>query len=352
MKANQFRGDFLATAIGSLPHQDVGRACDAILRYLPAIPFWPQLPRLGPLENMYIQFCSEFPGVQFEDGVVYGDTQLAIESGLEGLYENYLTGDTSAYGLSDKTAAGFSAMLGRLRRNARSPIVALKGQVTGPISQCLQMTDRSRRPVLYDDVLADAVAKHLRLVAAEQERQLAEVAATTVMFVDEPYLQAIGSAFIQLSADQVVRSLEEVLGGLSGLKGIHVCANTDWGLLMSTSVDIINFDALRYGDSLALYAEQVGAFIRRGGLIAWGIVPNDEGGLAGASPSGLAELLLGYLQALVSKGLVMDDLVHASLVTPTCGLAPASEATADAALALLADLSKQLRIRFGLEAKL
>jgi len=52
---------FLATAIGSMPFDDPGRAVDLILSSLPEAPHWPQLPRLGLNEQMEIQFSEHMP---------------------------------------------------------------------------------------------------------------------------------------------------------------------------------------------------------------------------------------------------------------------------------------------------
>jgi hypothetical protein len=58
----------LPTAIGSMPHTNPDEACSIIMKYLPDIPFWPQLPGRSPRENMIIQFSEGFPGV-----VIKGD---------------------------------------------------------------------------------------------------------------------------------------------------------------------------------------------------------------------------------------------------------------------------------------
>jgi len=53
----------LPTAIGSMPHTEPEEACSIVMKYLPAIPAWPQLPKRSPKENMCIQFSEGFPGI-------------------------------------------------------------------------------------------------------------------------------------------------------------------------------------------------------------------------------------------------------------------------------------------------
>jgi hypothetical protein len=231
-----------------------------------------------------------------------------------------------------------------VNRGARGTL-AVKGQVIGPISFGLASTDMSRRPLLYDDILADAIAKHLRLKAAWQERLLRGISPETIIFVDEPYLASIGSAFVSIPQAQITNLLEEVLQGITGLKGIHCCSNTDWSALLSTSIDILSFDAYSYGESLTLYPANVKGFLDRGGIIAWGIVPNDTVSLAKETVSSLLERLEHLLGTLTSKGLPYDLLASRCLITPSCGLASLSPGAAVGVLELLARLSQEFRQR-------
>ena len=48
------------TCIGSLPHTDPAKAVDLVLSQLREVPYWPQLPELRFLENMYAQYSRTF----------------------------------------------------------------------------------------------------------------------------------------------------------------------------------------------------------------------------------------------------------------------------------------------------
>jgi hypothetical protein len=208
------------------------------------------------------------------------------------------------------------------------------------------VVDRARRPVLYDDVLAEAVAKHLRLKASWVEHQLKPMTQQTIIFVDEPYMSSYGSALISLGRDQVHGLLEEVFAGISGLKGIHCCGNTDWSLLLSTSADILNLDAYEYAEALALYPEEVGAFLERGGIIAWGIVPANDQALS-ESVDSLMDRLHEAMGLLAAKGLHLDDLMASALITPSCGCGSLTIETAERVLDLTGQLSQALRQRYA-----
>ena len=328
----------LPTMIGSMPQTDPDDACRVVLRHLPAVPAWPQLPHRSPKENMYAQFSERFPGVVVEDSRIYIDRSRDIDGGLEKLFAAYTDKDISAYGFSRDYAAGFYAMLASRADKA----VAVKGQVTGPISWGLAVADGAQWAI-YDDTLAEAIARHLRLKAAWQYEQLSQISRNVIIFVDEPYLTSLGSAFVSLPPDKVKSLLEETLGGIGGLRGVHCCGNTDWSLLLGLPIDILSFDAYAYAGALSTYAAEVCSFIRNGGTIAWGIVPNDEEYLGKETVASLKDRLEEAIVPFAKEGTPFRQLVEQSLITPSCSLASLSPAAAEQALACLAELSGRMR---------
>ena len=192
---------------------------------------------------------------------------------LEALYQAYLENDASKYSLGREYAAGLYALL---EQGGLSP-KAVKGCVTGPLSWGMTITDENKRAILYHDILGDAVPKFLKLKAKWEENELKKISKNTIIFVDEPYMASYGSSVAAgafSKPEKIVEMINEVFDGISGLKGIHCCGNTDWSILLKTKMDILNFDAYAYAQSLALYPDEVKKFIGRGGCVAWGIVPN------------------------------------------------------------------------------
>ncbi len=345
MSAEKFEFNGLATAIGSLPHTDPQEACSLVLTHLTDIPIWPQLPRRSFLENMYVQYSEGFPGVMLEDERIWVDRSQDLSPQLEQLYSDYLENRADRRAIDDDYAQGLRTFLDG--RAGVAPLKAVKGHVTGPISFGLTVTDQDQRPLLYDEVLADAAAKHLRLKAAWQEEALRAVAENTIIFVDEPYLTSLGSAYVSLQRDQVVTLLEETLGGIAGLKSVHCCGNTDWSVVLDTSIDILSFDAYGYGETLSLYPEEVERFLDRGGVIAWGIVPNEEQILAAETEDSLLDRLEETMDLLSRKGIDREALRSRCLITPSCGLAASlSPESASRALQLTAAVSAKFRERY------
>ena len=336
----EFKAGLRSVAAGSLPHTDSAAACQLALSTLD-IPTWPQLPRFSFLENMYVQYSERFPGVVIENEQIYVDRDRDLDPELEALYVAYLMNDLEHAAISIDFAAGLHCFLGM--DQDQPPIV--KGQVTGPVSWGLMVADQNRIPVLYDDILAEAVAKHLRLKATWMEQELRKLSPQTIIMVDEPYMSSFGSAFVSLSREQVITAMEEVFAGIEGLKGVHCCGNTDWSLLLSTSVDIVSLDAYQYADALALYPEEVSEFLGRGGIIAWGIVPASDL-VHEETVDSLWERFHQVLALLTDKGLHQDDLLASALVMPSCGCGSLPVETAERILELTGELSVALQERY------
>ena len=86
-----FKGNFSATAIGSLPHTNAEVACETMFNSLPGIPCWPQLPRRSINEDMCIQYTEGLPCATINTSTktvsidVSQDTSTALEGFLRSL---------------------------------------------------------------------------------------------------------------------------------------------------------------------------------------------------------------------------------------------------------------------------
>lgn len=78
-------------------------------------------------------------------------------------------------------------------------------------------------------------------------------------------------------------------------------------------------------------------------MVAWGIVPTAENFLEGEDVESLVAKLNKAVDKLVLKGLDRQDILAASLVTPSCGLGPLPPASSVRALELTAAVSRIMR---------
>ncbi len=343
--------------IGSVPMTDHLEAVRLIRRYTPEIPLWPQLP-VYKTEGMLLQFLPGMPGVREHEDRVFVDTEAPeFEMEFLSFFEDYLMVtegagelDASRFAMKAPEANGLLAFL-QFFREHQDGIVALKGQVTGPVTFCTTLVDREGRALFYNEQLRDAAVKLLALKARWQARKLAEVKACPIVFFDEPGLAGFGSsAFITITPEDINTCLSEVYEGVraeGGLTGVHVCANTEWSVIFDSGVDIVSFDSFSYFDKMLLYPDHVRAFFARGGLLALGIVPTDPAFIETSDVDGLFRKWEYQVGELEKIGIDREVVFRQSFITPSCGTGTATEAQTLKVLELTRDLSARVRSRFG-----
>jgi hypothetical protein len=150
------------------------------------------------------------------------------------------------------------------------------------------------------------------------------------------------------SPEKVAEMIDEVFTGISGLKGLHCCGNTDWSVLLNTKLDILSFDTYNYAESVSLYPDEIKKFLARGGCIAWGIVPNDGTSVNKETVASLRDRLEEAVAPFTRNGPAFRDIIAHSLLTPSCTLIPLGSEGAEKALGLLVGLSDEMRKKYGM----
>ncbi len=345
----------MATAIGSVPHDDAPGAVSRILELFPEAPFWPQLPALGFREGMMVQYVEGLPGARLDEA--RGKATLDIEEAVGSLEEveaAHGSGSTDGLSLSASFAAGYHELLARLEAGVSPAPRVVKGHVTGPVTLALGLeTSYEERAAIYEPDLARLVARVAGLKARVQEEAFARVApdAETLVFFDEPSMGSIGSAVLNLDADLAVELLSLSARPCRGLSGIHCCGETDLGLIRDTGIDVINFDAYDYLDSVVAAGPQVRAFIEGGGLLAIGVVPSSlprPDAVESETIESLWQRLVEVVDTLASTGVDRELVARRAFVTPSCGTSGMRRDLADRSLSLTAELSRRARAHYRL----
>jgi len=342
--------NFLTTHVGSVPHVDPHPLNEHLISTLD-IPCWLQLVRRDFRENIYTQYAPSLPGTVVDETreKAFIDTGAAnFDAELESFYQSVIDEDVDAFALHPEYAQGFYVLLEALKRQ---PPQFSKGQVMGPISFGLTVTDQNGRACLYNDTLVDVLVKHMTFNALWQVKQLGTVSEQVIMFIDEPYMASFGSAYVSLSKEQVIAWLDEIylaLHAVGAITGTHCCGNTDWGVLLNTQVDILNLDAYSYIKNLALYPVELREFLDRGGTVCWGLIPNNEQ-IFDETPSSLTEMLRNGIKLICEKAskrgvrIHPDEFTSRSIIAPACGLGPASVEVADHAFEVLVETGDILK---------
>jgi len=298
---------------------------------------------------MNVQVSPGLPFLKVDEpkGEVSFDGTLDEAQELEKVYRLYLAGDAESYRLPSRYAGGFEGMLRHLDER-KPPLQFFKGQIVGPITFGLATQDGQGKDIIHNEVAFDAILKGLLLRGRWIIQRMKTVCEEVILFLDEPGLSGYGSAFFSVDGATITGRLNEVIEEFQaqGARvGVHCCGNTDWSLLLSTKVDILNFDAWGFWERFSLYPEAAEDFHSRGGVLAWGIVPTSE--FTGRET---VEVLMEKLEAgfrgLAGRGIHEETLRERCLLTPSCGMGLTSVEDAEKAMGLLAELSKRMREKY------
>jgi methionine synthase II (cobalamin-independent) len=353
MEAVLPRPDFRAipTVVGSFPHTDPRLLTERILARFAGMPAWPQMPATDWRESMYVQYSEGLPGAVLDPReqrihFLGGD---ALFAEIEPFYQALIDDDVERFAITAKYARGLACFLESVPRLDPRPRW-VKGQVTGPFSFAMTVTDQHKRSLAYDPDLYEVAVQGMAMKARWMARRLRQVAEGALVTLDEPYLCSFGSAFVNVPRGDVIAAIAGAVQAIhkeGALAGLHCCGNTDWSLVLATGLDVINFDAYEYFQGLTLYPEELRAFLAEGGILSWGIVPASRA-CADLDAHALLEALDDRIGQLVAKGMDRGMLYRQSLLTPSCGLATETEERADRAIDVLIELSNLVREREGL----
>jgi len=348
---------FLSTAIGSMPFEDPAYAVGVALKSMDA-PIWPQLPRLGLLEQMEVQYSENIPCavVDKEKNRMYFQTDVDYSEQFAGFYEAYMTAsdpdsgtkDFSSMAISETYSKGIYALLKTLKEKGKQPW--LKVQSTGPITFALSIVDENKRALYYNEEFRDVIVKAIAMKSRWQIQQFKPFAENIICFIDEPILSAFGSStYVSVKREDVVSILNEVIEAIhaeGAVAGIHCCGNTEWSILIDAGVDIVNFDAFEYGDTIAIYADSVKKHFERGGTLAWGVVPTSEK-IREQTVETLENQLERVMDNLAAKGIDKNIIVQQAIITPSCGTGSLAVEDAEKVFSLMAGLTKRMKEKYG-----
>jgi methionine synthase II (cobalamin-independent) len=337
----------IRTAIGSLPHTDPAEAVGLALQYFPEAPAWPQLPQRDFRERMDAQYSELLPGIVTDENKkkVSFNTSTDLGHELAKFFERYLENDYEFFRISEAYAPGFHFFLDALKKGAARNALYLKGQITGPLTAGTSLKDETGRDIIHNDTLFDALVKGLTMKAVWQIEMLKPFRKPVIVFMDEPSMESLGSAYSAVSPKLVAERLAEIADAIheaGGIVGIHCCGNADWSLIFSAPIDIVSFDAFEYMEKVLLYPDDIKKFLGRGGALAWGIVPTSS--FSGYETPGqlIAKLEMG-MKNLENSGMDRKTILRQSLITPSCGMGSLTPAKAKAIMELLGKVSEKMQ---------
>jgi hypothetical protein len=351
-----FQANCGTTAMGIMPHKDVDKALELALGL--DIPFWPQLPHVSLYEDMYIQTSQNFPGIEidFDKGRLAFHT-VRFEEGLENYFMKMELPET--YTLTSEYSVVFQKFLSKNLQNYK----AIRGQITGPVSFGFKVLDENFKPIIYNEEVKTILIDFIQKKVNFQYQELKKKNPNAFVWVDEPGLGYVFSGLSGYNDQQAKKDYYDFVQGLEGPKGLHLCAEVNLPYLLELGIEILSFDAFQIGFMPKEYAWSVAEFIKKGGVISWGIVPTESSVLSIQTPEKLASILSNYWKVISENtGLPSRQIAEQSLIAPArcclvdvtmeasekCGISNVEEQIVEKAFSFLPEISSILKGKYGL----
>ena len=320
---NQLIPPGAVTGIGSLPHLSAADAIQAVAELSPEIPFWPQLPQRSKQELAISQGLGILADMIEPRQGGYG---YQVKAGqLDAVVAALHRGDGR---LTPTHAAGFGAFTSSIFPSA----AAVKGQIEGPITLAAYLFVNGR-PFLSDPALFAAIAFHVSQTVCWQIDRLQSTGLPVLLFIDEPAL-CLAPEESKLNALAVTLNDARARGAVAGL---HCCAALPFERMCSVKPDILSFDAYE-GLERFCTGSHGQAFVREGGIVAYGIVPT----WPGLDSLNAMTLFTRWLTAASLAG-DPQQLASQAMITATCGLGLLNTGAAEASFRLARSLGSLIR---------
>lgn len=340
-----FKGNCMTTAMGIMPHKDIGKALKQAMAF--DIPFWPQLPRVSFYEDMYVQVTENFPGI------VLDEPNLKVSLSTEGFYrelEEYIekSVDQSIYGFSEK----YSVVYDEFLKQDLSGYYAIRGQSIGPVSFGLKIADEDRKPIIYNDEIRGFLYDFVAQKVNYQYRELKEKNQNSFVWVDEPGLEFLFGSFTGYTGERAKIDYHRFLQELEGPKGVHLCGNPDWSFLLSgLDLQILSVDVFGNGRFFTRYAEEIKNFLKKGNIISWGIVPTLTEEFDKEGVDTLLQKLEEYWDYLDQHGIPKKNLLEQAWLAPArcCLVNVDGDKTVEKSFEVLQEVSHRLKDKYNLD---
>lgn len=308
----------------------------------------PPLPQRAPRELPLSLAAAGFPGLTLdtnhERGVVVRQA-AEIELGRVGLA--YLRAERAAGTPPQAQAAAVADLLRQLEQ-ARARYA--RGELTGPVSLALELVDEQERPLAYDPAMREALVQQVTLRATWLHDQLSAHLGGGMVCLDEPFLDALDSPFSPIDWGEGLDLLARALADGPAPRGLCVARTPNWPAILALPANVVFFDAYEHGAGLIQAAGAVAGYLDRGGVLGWGIVPNDPVALGQERAETLARRFESTVDYLAAAGGIAPERIRGAALISTSGrVAHLTAALATQAAALCAEVSAYLCTKYQLE---
>jgi methionine synthase II (cobalamin-independent) len=323
------------TGIGSWPGTSPRHAAEVVVGELVDLPYLPELPARGLGADMIGRAGALLVDISI-DTVTRGYRIASRPGSVSRRATSMLEEDLDAFEEAWEKAAGAGS--GR----------PVKVQAPGPITLAAQLElANGHRAITDPGAVRDLTASLAEGMAVHRAALARRLGTEVVVQFDEPLLPAaLAGRLTGVTALNPVHPVDEVLAiGLldecvrasGGEVLLHSCAaELPWTLLQRSAIGAVSVDVATL-DAEGL--DGLGAFVDSGRVVVLGLLP----AVLTEGPPSLDELVAAAAAVTDRLGFPRSVLGSRIGISPTCGLAGATEAWARAATALTQRAARAIR---------
>ncbi len=344
MAESRIRPCFAATMMASVPIRDVSQMVRLILDHCP------QAPRLPIMTRSFRWMYEGLPCLHLDHGKkqAYMVPPEEREAEVLEFYDRVEADDLDYFATSEDAAPFYYRVIEALQKASRPEMKWIGLQFPGPMVLGDTFRQTNGMPVAQHETLADIVVKFVAMKSRWLARMLRQAFPDATVIVDhpEPTLVGFTSALGYGSPERVITRVNEAFAGVQGVRWVHCCSNIDWSLLTRSEIDVINFDAFDHAEKVALYGSEIQRFLKKGGMLGWGIVPVREDIIVHEEAVSLADRLVKGFELMVKAGVDADLLAASSWILTSCETSLLSPEQAVRAFRLAEQVSQRMRRSF------
>ena len=310
---------------GTLPYESVEPATKMMTKLFEKIPYCPFFTKIPSDENLITASLRKIPGISVSGKKIdFNPTAANFNVAMTKLDKAFAHPKKellAPYAMQSIFSEKFFSII----KKHESPyaIINLIGPYT--LAQLLKnfaeeqiITDKNLRKLIIQAVSVKALATIERIKEASSKTQ-------PIVILEEYLLGGLGtlkreneevtSELVTSILTRVIEKIKES-GAIVAVRCNEKC---DWQVAINAGVDIIAFDAYNNPNNLSIFPEQVTDFLKRGGKIAWGIIPTtSESIIKNLDNETIFKRLIATMNGLVESG-VPIKLVYNSAIVSTLG---------------------------------
>lgn len=338
--------------VGALPYDNIKNTTAMLAKLFRDIPFIPVLPNISQDDTLLGRLFENVPGV------VYENNKLSLQVGTQD-YEDKLSEfdktfmhptaeNLEKYGFKAEFLEKFFQMIKKFK--SKYACINLPGPFT--VSQMLTstaqeqfLTDKSYRKLFVQAVCVKALWIINKIKQYCQDT-------IPIVILEEPMLNQFGMVRREneeVTAELVIGLFEKVTEKLKkegALVGVQCMEKCDWSIPIKANVDLISYDAYNNPNNLSIIPDLLIDFLRRGGIINWGIVPVvSDNMVKGLSIDYLDKRLASTIGGIILAGVPAELLYRNLTVSINSDINNLSVIFAEKAIILATQLGSRLAVR-------